>query len=222
MARPPMMERLPENLPLSRLKGAMPARATRTANVLNFNDLARDAGLPPTTVKRYWALLEAVFFGLTIPPWSGNLTSRLSKAPKLMVADTGLLCHLLGLDEARLREDALMTGAVLETFVGLELTKQIAWSSLQPRLFHYRTHAQQEVDYILEDRAGRLVGIEVKKSASPTRSDFKGLQHLADQTGKKFLRGILLYTGTESVSFGQDSQAVPLSALWHSLRVSMA
>ena len=82
------------------------------------------------------------------------------------------------------------------------------------KFVHFWVEYQQEVDYVLEDRAGRLVGIEVKKSASPTSSDFRGLRHLAEQTGKKFLRGILLYTGTESVSFGPDPHAVPLAALW--------
>jgi len=193
--------------------------AARSSNALNFNDMARDAGIPPTTLKRYWALLEAVFLGITIPPWSGNLTSRLSKTPKVMVGDTGLLCYLLGLDEERLTSDSLMTGAVLETFVGLELSKQLSWNPNPPKLFHYRTHGQQEVDYVLEDRAGRLVGIEVKKTATPTSSDFKGLRHLREQTGEKLLRGIVLYTGSESVSFGPDLHAVPIGALWHELAV---
>lgn len=191
--------------------------AARSSCVLNFNDMARDADMPPTTLKRYWALLEAVFLGITIPAWSGNLTSRLSKSPKLVVGDTGLLCYLLGLDAQRLQQDSLMAGAVLETFVGLELLKQLAWQPNPPRLFHYRTHAQQEVDYVLEDRAGRVVGIEVKKSSRPSSSDFNGLRHLADQAGKKFLRGILLYTGTESVSFGHDLHAVPVCAVWGNL-----
>ncbi len=52
--------------------------AARSSNVLNFNDLARDAGIAPTTLKRYWGLLEAVLLGITIPAWSGTLTSRLS------------------------------------------------------------------------------------------------------------------------------------------------
>lgn len=188
--------------------------AARSATVLNYNDLARDANIPPTTLKRYWALLEAVFLGITILPWSGNLTSRLSKAPKFVVGDTGLLCYLLGLDEARLKEDALMTGAVLETFVGLELLKQIAWNEKTYKLYHYRTHGQQEVDYVLEDSSGNIVGIEVKKTASPTSSDFRGLRHLAEQSGKRFLRGILLYAGTESVAFDKNLYATPVASLW--------
>jgi uncharacterized protein len=107
-----------------------------------------------------------------------------------------------------------MTGAALECFVATELTKQVAWSETRPGLFHYRTHTQQEVDFVLEDARGRLVGIEVKKTASPTSSDFKGLRHLALQTAKHFLRGILLYTGSATVAFGPNLHAVPVSALW--------
>jgi hypothetical protein len=189
--------------------------AARAANVLNITDLARDAGnMPHTTMHRYWALLEAVFFVRTLPAWSGNLSNRLSKAPKILLNDTGLLCDLVGLDGQRLKEDSLMTGAILENFVAMELIKQAGWSRTRPSFFHFRTQKQQEVDLVLEDSRGHLVGIEVKKSASPSDHDFKGLRFLSQQTGKKFIRGILLYTGTESVSFGPNLHAVPISALW--------
>jgi hypothetical protein len=107
-----------------------------------------------------------------------------------------------------------MTGAALECFVASELTKQIARGETRPGLFHYRTHTQQEVDFVLEDARGRLVGIEVKKTSSPTAGDFKGLRHLAEQTGKRFLRGILLYAGSAGVAFGPNLHAVPVGALW--------
>ena len=188
--------------------------ASRAMGLLNFADLSRDAAMPQTTLQRYWALFEATFLVRSLPPWHSNLGLRLVKTPKVMVGDTGLLCHLLGLDTARLQADDLMTGAALECFVAGELTRQISWSEARPGLFHYRTHTQQEVDFILEDARGRLVGIEVKKTASPTSGDFKGLRHLSEQTGKKFLRGILLYTGSASVAFGPNLHAVPVSALW--------
>jgi uncharacterized protein len=188
--------------------------ASRTMGLLNFADLSRDAAMPQTTLQRYWALFEATFLVRTLPPWHANLGLRLVKTPKVLLCDTGLLCHLLGLDTARLRADDLMTGAVLECFVAGELTKQIAWSNMRPSLFHYRTHTQQEVDFLMENAAGKLVGIEVKKTASPTSHDFKGLRHLADQAGRRFLRGILLYTGSASVAFGPNLHAVPVAALW--------
>jgi len=188
--------------------------ASRGMGLLNFADLSRDAAMPQTTLQRYWALFEATFLVRPLPPWHANLGLRLVKAPKVLLGDTGLFCHLLGLDVARLQADDLMTGAALECFVAGELTKQIAWSETRPRLFHYRTHAQQEVDFVLEDARGRLVGIEVKKTASPTSSDFKGLRHLSDQAGKRFLRGVVLYTGSTSVAFGPNLHAVPVSSLW--------
>ena len=188
--------------------------ASRAMGLLNFADLSRDAAMPQTTLQRYWALFEATFLVRSLPPWHANLGLRLVKTPKVLLGDTGLLCHLLGLDAARLQGDDLMTGAALECFVAGELTKQVSWSETRPGLFHYRTHTQHEVDFVLEDGRGRLVGIEVKKTASPASSDFKGLRHLAEQTGKRFLRGILLYTGASSVAFESNLHAVPVSSLW--------
>lgn len=188
--------------------------ATRAMSLLNFADLARDAAMPQTTLQRYWALLEATFLVRTLPAWSANLGKRLVKAPKVVMADTGFLCHLCGLDAARLQSDDVMAGAVLESFVAGELARQITWSRARPALFHYRTHTQQEVDLVLESPAGAIVGIEVKKTASPGERDFKGLRHLREVTGKRFLRGVLLYTGSASVAFGPNLYAVPVSALW--------
>lgn len=199
---------------LSDLPRLLRLLAARTSGVLNLSDVARDAHLPLTTLQRHWALLEAVFLVRTLPAWSGNLTSRLAKAPKVLLNDAGLLCHLLNLDAERLKTDDLMSGSVLESFVAVELAKQATWSRARPALFHYRTQKQQEVDLVLEDAAGRLVGVEVKKTASPTSGDFKGLRHLSEQTGKRFLRGILLYTGSMSAAFGPNLHAVPVNALW--------
>jgi hypothetical protein len=125
--------------------------ASRAMSLLNFADLSRDAAMPQTTLQRYWTLFEATFLVRLLPPWHANLGLRLVKAPKVLLADTGLLCHLLGLDAARLQSDDLMTGAVLECFVAGELTKQISWSKTRPGLFHYRTHTHQEVDFVMED-----------------------------------------------------------------------
>lgn len=188
--------------------------AARSGGILNLSDLARDSQIPLTTLQRHWALLEAVFLVRTLPAWSSNLGNRLIKAPKLYLNDTGLLCHLLGLDAARLNNDDLMTGAVLETFVAGEVTKQAGWCDTRPVLAHFRTQKQQEVDLVLEDAKGRIVGIEVKKTASPGSGDFRGLRALREAAGKKFLRGILLCLADSAASFEADLHAVPIGALW--------
>jgi predicted AAA+ superfamily ATPase len=96
----------------------------------------------------------------------------------------------------------------------MELLKQVSWSRTQSRLFHFRTQTGQEVDVVLENPAGHLVGIEVKAGATVTTQDFKGLRALAELTGRRFQRGLVLYTGTESVPFGARLHALPVSALW--------
>lgn len=188
--------------------------AARSAGIVNQSDLSRDSQIPLTTLQRHWALLEAVFLVRTLPAWSSNLGSRLIKAPKLYLNDSGLLCHLLGTDAARLKNDDLMTGAVLDTFVAGEVTKQATWCATRPTLAHFRTQKQSEVDLVLEDAKGRIVGIEVKKTATPSSGDFKGLRALREAAGKKFLRGMVLCLCENTVAFEENLHAVPMGALW--------
>jgi len=67
---------------------------------------------------------------------------------------------------------------------------------------------------VLENPAGEIVGIEVKASSTVKARDFKRLKYLSDLLGKRFLRGIILYTGDQPVPFGSDLYALPVSALW--------
>ncbi len=96
----------------------------------------------------------------------------------------------------------------------MELRKQASWAKTPVSLFHFRTSARREVDLILEDSAGRIVGIEVKASASFTQRDATGLRVLARDLGERFHRGVLLYDGETAVPLGQRLHAMPISALW--------
>ncbi len=188
--------------------------ASRTPALLNFSELSRTLAIPQSTLKRYMTLLEATFFIQHLPAWSGNLGKRLVKTPKLVMSDTGLMSHLLGANSEQMAARGF-TGPLLENFVIMELKKQITWSDVKPQLLHFRTQAGQEADIVLENRSGKIVGIEVKASSSVTAQDFKGLRALAEATGKSFHRGIVLYTGSESVPFGPEFFALPVNAMWH-------
>lgn len=188
--------------------------AARPMALLNYAELVRSAGLAQSTLKRYFALLEAVFLVRTVRPWHANIGKRMVKTPKVLLCDTGLAAHLMGLDAARLAHDRTLFGGLLESFVAMELTKQISWSAAAPTLYHFRTHDGDEVDLVLERRSGALVGVEVKSAATVTAGDFKGLRSLAETAGRRFHRGLVLYTGTEVVPFGPRLHAVPIDALW--------
>lgn len=199
---------------LTELPRLLAQLATRASGILNLADISRGIDIPQSTLKRYMTLLETTFLLGTLPAWSSNLGKRLAKAPKLMLTDTGLLAYLLGANEERVSNDSTLLGRLIENFVVMEIYKQASWSSTKPSLLHFRTQIGQEVDLVLENAAGDLVGIEIKGSATVTSSDFKGLRALQSITGHKFKRGIVLYTGQEIVPFESSLFAVPISQMW--------
>ena len=188
--------------------------ATRSPSLLNYSELSRTTGLPQTTLKRYMALFETIFLIDHLPAWYSNLGKRLVKTSKLVMNDTGLLATLLAVDAARL-ENTPLCGALVENFTIMELKKQISWSDTVPAMLHYRTQGGQEVDVVLEDTAGRLVGIEIKSAKCVGGLDFRGLQSLAETAGNRFLRGVVLYGGRDAVSFGRNLSALPIESLWN-------
>ncbi len=188
--------------------------ASRAGGLLNYSDLSRSLAITVSTLKNYMSLLELLFLVVPIQPWFGNIGKRLVKAPKIYLNDSGLLCHLLNLDHKALSNSPSLLGAVFENFVVMELMKQISWSNIKPRLYHFRTESGNEVDIVLEAPDGRIVGIECKSAVRLGSGAFKGLSALKQLTGKKFHRGIVLYAGNETLRFEKDFQAVPISALW--------
>jgi uncharacterized protein len=188
--------------------------ASRAGGLLNFADLSRSLALPQTTLKRYFALLEATFLVQLLRPWSGNLGQRTIQTPKIYMNDTGLLAHLLGLTRDRLTVDAGLAGGALENVVLMELRKHCAWSETQPQIYFWRTASGQEVDLVLEDSTGRLIGVEVKASATLGGGDVRGLQAMANAVGKRWIRGVVLYTGTEVIPFAENLHGLPLPVLW--------
>jgi uncharacterized protein len=188
--------------------------AARMTTSLNYSEIARSIGLPYSTIKRYMALLETAFMIQLLPPWSANFGKRLVKSPRILIADTGLAWHLLGAPQTDAGWEHPMIGPLLENFVVMEIRKQCAWNDQFAQMFYVRTQTNQEIDLLLEDRRGRVVGIEVKAAASSSAGDFKHLRHIAGLLGKRFLRGIVLYTGERTVAFSPQFIAMPVTALW--------
>jgi len=189
--------------------------AARAGGLLNYADLARDAGLNQITFKRYFTLLQALFLIRTVRPWFSNRIKRLVKSEKLYFCDTGLLAHLLDFPAEHIARDSMSKGALLENFVAAELIKQSTWSDTRLQLLHFHDYTGAEVDFVLETDGGRrVVGIEVKAAATVNPDDAKGLRILAKSLGNRFVRGIVLYTGSTMVPFAENMHALPLETLW--------
>jgi len=188
--------------------------AARSASLLNVSELSRSAGIKLTSLNRYLALLETVYLVQRLPAWAPNLGKRLVKAPKVHCVDTGLAAHLLGLDERGLGAAPQVLGALLETLVVNEIQKGSGWADTRARLFHFRSADRHEVDIVIEDAAGRVVGVEVRASATPGRADFAGLRALRDLVGDRFVRGVVLHLGEAALPFGDKLEAAPVASLW--------
>ncbi len=202
--------------------GEMPNLLTllgaRATGPLNITDLARSVKLPRATLDRYLSLLNALFMMQLVQPWSINISSRVVKAPKILISDAGLLAYLLNIASSdQLTALPTQLGVLLENFVGMELLKLSGWSQAKPKLWYYRTHDGKEVDYVLENRQGQLFGIEVKAAATVSSSDFNGLRAFSQSLGThadRVVGGLVIYTGDSIVPFGEHLFAVPVSALW--------
>lgn len=96
-----------------------------------------------------------------------------------------------------------------------EILRQSEWFPETGGLYHFRDKDQNEVDVVAEDLEGRLVGIEVKPSATVRREDFRGLKKLALAGGEDFRLGVILYDGDRVFSFGEGLFAAPISTLWN-------
>ncbi len=187
--------------------------AARSGSLARFDALGRDVGVSGKTASGYIDVLERLFLVRVRRPWHVNLGQRQVKAPKLYVADPGLLAGLLGADERRVREDDGLAGSLFETFVATEIERQASWFSEALSFWHYRDR-DREVDVVVERPSGEIVGLEVKAGATVRASDFRGLVHMRERIGSRLVAGVVLYAGERTLPFGEGLWAVPLSALW--------
>ncbi len=188
--------------------------ALRTAELLNVSSLGNDLDLRRETVEHYLTVLERLFLIRRLPAWHRNEAKRLIKSPKIHLLDSGLAAVLAGLtaDDWLSRRDRF--GHLLESFVVQQVVAQAGWTNPDLRFWHYRDRDQVEVDLVIT-HGRRTWGIEVKASASVGPADGAGLRRLAEQAGKDFQGGVVLYAGASVLTL-EDPRllAVPLSRLW--------
>ena len=190
--------------------------AARAATPLSVDGVSSELAVSKNTVERYVAMFEEVFLVKRLPAWTNSATTRATRARKLVFVDSGLCAHLAGVTVQRLARDPVQAGALLENFVIGELIRQLSWNDEFARAFHYRTRDGQGVDAVLEHHDGRIVGIEVKASSSVSGTDVRHLEHLREKTGERFHLGVVLYAGTQILSFGDRILAAPIDTLWES------
>ena len=188
--------------------------AYRTASLINVSGASRELGIERATVDRYLAILERLFLIRLLPAWHRNQAHRLIRSPKVHLVDTGLAAALARLPPEHWLSGAGRFGALLETHAVEPLMAQASWADPELRFSHYRDKDQVEVDLVIE-RGRDIWGVEVKRAATVQAKDAAGLARLAQQAGKQFQGGMLLYTGRHCLKLKVPGCfAVPIGMLW--------
>jgi predicted AAA+ superfamily ATPase len=199
---------------LDQLPRFLSALAQTAGQMCNYTKLGGQVGLDGKTASSYVGVFEQMYLLKRVDAWARNRLSRVVKTPKLQFVDSGLLAALLDLTPDEVANDRTRFGNVLETFVFGELLKHATTAEGDYRLLYYRDADKVEVDVVLENALGQLVGVEVKASATVKESDLRGLRKLADLAGDSFKMGVVLYDGDEAMPLGKDIWAAPISTLW--------
>lgn len=187
------------------------AAASRTATLLNYSDLARDADISPVTAKKWLSILEASGIVYILQPYHTNFTKRLVKAAKLYFIDTGLCSYLTEWSTPDTLESGAMAGPILETCAVIEVLKTYWHTGQHAPLFFYRDKDKQEIDLlIVKDQT--IYPAEIKKTASPSKDDFKNFHHL-QQLRCSIGHGAVICLTQQLLPLNRSVSAIPLTMI---------
>lgn len=186
--------------------------ATRSGQLLNLTDIARDLGMVVNTAKAWLSVLEATFQVVILRPYFANVGKRLVKTPKVYFMDVGTLCYLTGLKDPVHAASGPMNGPIFETAVLSEIAKTFFHRGEEPRIYFWRTSSGMEVDIVVEVN-GKLIPVEVKLSSTPRPALAAGIQSFREALGKKVGKGYVVHPGDIRLPLGPDAIALPFMEL---------
>ncbi|MHB1342753.1 MAG: ATP-binding protein [Thermoleophilia bacterium] len=189
------------------------ALAARSGQLLSLTDLSRDLGVALNTVKAWLSVLEATYQVFVLRPYHANVGKRLVKTPKVYFADTGTLCHLVGLRDPEHAAAGPMAGALFETAVVVEILRTLVHRGEEPRLYFWRTSTGTEVDLIV-DTGAALVPIEMKLSSTPRTQMAEGITSFRAALGDIVGSGFVVHQGDIRLPLAPGVTAVPIRDLW--------
>jgi predicted AAA+ superfamily ATPase len=136
------------------------------------------------TVGQWLGVLETTAQILIVPPFYENLGKRLIKSPKVYVADSGLACHLLGIDSQAELAKSPFHGALFEGFIASEIAKAQSGTGKRPEIYYFRDEQGLEVDFLVPGPSGTVSLVECKAARTVTPFDAVPMQRLAEALRK--------------------------------------
>ena len=188
----------------------MVALATRTGMLFNAQDIANTIDVSLKTIQSWVSILEASGMIFFLHPYENNLLKRAIKKAKMYFYDTGLVCYLVGWDNAKVAQNGAMSGALWETFVVSEIAKSHLNSGRETRtMFFYRDRNQKEIDLLIQ-QADTLYPIEIKLSAQPKVDMAKNFSVLRDTESCRIQNGTILCQCERAYWLSDTLRAVPV------------
>lgn len=167
--------------------------ASRCGQILNKTDLAAPLGVSVHAITEWLSILEVTGQILLVPPFFDNFGKRLIKSPKVYFVDSGLVCHLLGIDsELALRRSPFL-GAIWEGFVASEIVKQQLNAGRARELYFFRDQQGLEVDFIVPRGNGRVALVEAKAGRTVMPRDGGPIARLAQAAGHHAVNGFVVH-----------------------------
>lgn len=190
--------------------------AAWSSKFMVISDIGKTLSISRATIQTYINALESLCLVERIKPWHKTDYDRVSKQEKIFMTDTGLMASLLNWQQEEVLLNSDKSGKLFETFIFHQLVSILEAQSEEYELYHYRDGEKREIDFIIKNEKGSILGIDVKAGSTVSKSSFKHLKWFGLNISKKSsFTGIILYTGQHVVSFGKNMWAIPISALWH-------
>ncbi|MDR1838070.1 MAG: ATP-binding protein [Treponema sp.] len=190
----------------------------RAGGLLNNANVMKETGLDAKTYEKYKALCNNTFLTFEIPSWSkpNKLNKRFVKQKKLYFTDTSLLCHIMQRTmEEIYKNDKTVMGHIFENFIATEIMKAAkSLGSFSVSHFNPVQNHGKEVDFVIENENGKIIGIEVKLDGTINEKDWANMNTLRETAGNRFVKGVIIYTGTELIQVSRNIWAVPVNYLW--------
>lgn len=168
--------------------------AGRIGSLFNASELAGEIGVSSHTVTSWLSVLEASYVVALLRPYSANTTKRLVKASKLYFCDTGLACHLLGIETVEQLTRDKMRGHLFENLIVMEALKGQFNRGRQNSLYFYRDSNKNEID-LLVGEGGMMSGFEIKSSMTYHTDFSKQLKQMGTLVAAPVGRRAVVYAG---------------------------
>lgn len=180
--------------------------AGRVGQILNFQALSIEVGIDYKTVHAWIGILQNSFIIKLVQPYYSNFNKRVIKAPKLYFTDTGLVCNLLGLRNAKELDTFHAWGAIFENFVIMDIYKNIANKGLNYPLYYWRESNGMEIDLII-DKGSDFIPIEIKPAQTYQKEFTKNIKKI-QQISESKNKGYVIYQGDFELTDGEQIDVI--------------